>query len=206
MRSTAERFERAEPLPGDEVVADPDWTTNFAIDVAARPEAVWPWLLQMGYGRAGWYTWFPLDNGGVPSADTVVPALQDVKVGDVFPDGPRAAEGFGVWRVRRLDPNRALVLHSRREPVTGREIPTDGQAAKDIRTDPGFIDCTWAFVLVPTPSGTRVRVRVRAGLRGRLAKPGLAKLARLLFGVGDNVMENSLLVGLRARAEGVGAH
>ncbi|HEY0709026.1 MAG TPA: hypothetical protein VGG33_19615 [Polyangia bacterium] len=170
--------------------------TNFATDIAAPPEKVWPWLLQMGYGRAGWYTWFPLDNGGVPSAEAIVPTLQDVKLGDVFPDGPRAREGFGVWRVRQLDANRALVLHSRRDPVSGREV--DGTIGPD---GANAIDCSRAFVLTLTPNGTRLRVRVRARLLGRLARPALAKAARLMFGLGDNVMENTMLAGIRARAE-----
>lgn len=95
--------ERAAPLPGDELVPDPSWVTDFAVDIEAAPGEVWPWLVQIGYGRAGWYTWFPLDNNGLPSADDIIAELQTLAVGDVIPDGPRAAEGYGKWFVRRLD-------------------------------------------------------------------------------------------------------
>jgi len=188
--------ERAEALPGDEIVLRPDWTTNFAVDIAAPPDKVWPWLVQIGYGRAGWYTWFPMDNGGVPSAEVIVPALQTLAVGDVIPDGARAAEGFGVWRVHTLERPRWLVLHSRRNPVTGREIPPSGDGRD------AFIDCSWAFVLVENmPGQTRLRVRVRVRFHGKVWIAPVARAARILFGLGDNVMENTMLAGIRARAE-----
>lgn len=195
-RQSATAAERAAPLPGDELVPDATWRTDFAGDIAAPPAAVWPWLVQMGYGRGGYYTWYPLDNGGVASATEVVPELQRLAAGDLIPDGPRAAEGFGVWRVVALDPPRALVLHSRRDPVDGREIPAgDGGAAS-------FVDVSWAFALAEiAPGRTRLHVRVRGKFCGPRLQGLAASAAQLLFGVGDNVMENSLLAGVRARAE-----
>lgn len=195
LRASVAPAEREEDLPGDDIVTKPHWVTNFATDIAASPSEVWPWIVQMGYGRAGWYTWFPLDNGGVPSAEAIVPDLQTVALGDIVPDGPRASEGFGIWRVRLVEPDRALVLHSRRNPVTGFEVPPG-----DVPNG-SFIDCSWAFVLVPAGAGTRLRIRVRARLEGRLGVPAVARAARLLFGLGDNVMENSMLEGIRQRAE-----
>jgi hypothetical protein len=194
LRPTVTAEERADRLPGDDIVRDPDWVTNFGIDIAVPPGRVFPWIVQIGYGRAGWYTWFPLDNGGVPSAETIVPALQALVVGDAIPDGPRAAEGFGVWRVRALEAPRSLVLHSRRNPFNGREVPAgeDGSA---------FIDVTWVFALAQTSHGTRLRVRVRAKLAGGMWVAPAAHAARLLFGLGDNVMENSMLEGIRERSE-----
>ena len=126
LRSHATRDDRAARLFGDELVDDPDWVTDFATDIDAAPADVWPWLVQMGYGRAGYYAWYRYDNGGVASADMIVPELQELAVGDTIPDGPRAREGFGVWRVVELVPRRALVLHSRRHPWTGEERPATG--------------------------------------------------------------------------------
>ncbi len=200
LRSAATQAERDEALPGDDIVTAPSWVTDFATDVAAPPADVWPWLAQMGYGRAGWYTWFPLDNGGVPSADVIVPALQEVRVGDYFPDGARAVDGFGQWRVETLDPPHALVLHSRRDVVNGYEIPPGDEPWHS------FLDCTWVFVLSePRPDATRLHVRVRAELRGKAWIAPVARAARVLFGLGDNVMENTLLRGIRERAERVRA-
>jgi hypothetical protein len=86
------REEQDRPLPGDYCTPKPMAVTTHAITIDAPPERVWPWLVQMGWGRGGWYTarWvdralFP-KNG--PSADRIVPELQDLKVGDAVLDGP----------------------------------------------------------------------------------------------------------------------
>lgn len=193
--SSATRKEREAPLPGDALVGDPDWTTDFATTIRASPGYVWPWLVQIGYGRAGWYSWYRFDNNGVASADIIVPALQQLGVGDIVPDGPRVNEGYGVWWVRELTPLRSLVLHSRRHPSTGLEMADPDPA-------PPFIDVSWSFVLHETEIGhTRLHVRVRAKLHtngnGRLK----TKLLRLFFGIGDSVFENTMLDGIRSRAE-----
>ena len=83
-------------LPGDGVVVDPTFNATRAITVDAPPEAVWPWIAQMGFGRAGWYSYDLLDNLGRRSADRIIPSLQDVRVGDVVPMGP----GGGGLRVK----------------------------------------------------------------------------------------------------------
>ena len=81
--------------------------TRLTIDAA--PTDVWPWLVQLGYDRAGWYSYDWIDNDGRPSADRVVPELQDLAVGDRIPMGP----GMGP-AVRALEPNRTW------SPGTGR--------------------------------------------------------------------------------------
>jgi hypothetical protein len=78
------------PLPGDELIPDAASTTR-AISIEAAPEQVWPWLLQIGYGRAGWYSYDWIDNDGHPSAMEVIPELQTVLVGDTIEMVP----GFG---------------------------------------------------------------------------------------------------------------
>jgi len=108
------RDERRASLPGDGLVREPTAVTDHAITIDAPPERVWPWLVQMGWGRGGWYTarWvdrllFPA-NG--PSAERLVPELQRLAVGDRVPDGAPEAECAFV--VERLEPGRALVLRS----------------------------------------------------------------------------------------------
>jgi proline iminopeptidase len=198
LRGQVTSAERAAALPGDELVGDADWITDVATSIAAAPAAIWPWLVQMGYGRAGWYGWYPFENGGHGSASEIIESLQHLAIGDVLPDGPRAAEGFGVWRVERLEPTRALVLYSRRELTTGLEV---GPAATSM-----YVACSWAFVLVPqdgelTRLHVRVRARVHAGRRGRL----VVRAARSLLGAGDTVMENTMVEGIRRRAEQSGS-
>lgn len=193
----ATRQEREAPLPGDSLVEDPGWTTDFATTIRAAPKHVWPWLVQIGYGRAGWYSWYRFDNNGVASADIVVPALQYLRVGDVIPDGPRAEQGFGIWRVRELVPQRALVLYSRRHPTTGLELTW-------LDPQPPFIEASWSFVLDETAFGhTRLHVRVRAKVHTNGSIGLTTKLARVFFGIGDIVFENTMLDGIRSRAEGL---
>jgi len=196
LRSAVSAEERGEALPGDLLVVDPDWVRDFGADIVASAEQVWPWLIQIGYGRAGWYTWYPLDNGGRDSAERIVPELQELAVGDAIADGPRAAEGFGVWRVIELDRPQAMVLHSRRNPFTGHELaPGEGNGEP-------WIDTSWAFALrEPGPGRCRLRVRVRARFHGGRWGAVVTGAARRFFGLGDNVMERTMLDGIRRRAE-----
>jgi len=95
--------EVARALPGDELLPDANVTTR-AITIDARPEEIWPWLVQLGYGRAGWYSYDWIDNDGRPSASRVVPELQRLEPGDQILMAP----GMGP-RVRAVEPNRDLL-------------------------------------------------------------------------------------------------
>jgi len=69
-------------MAGDELLEDPALNATRAVEIKASPEQVWPWLVQMGYKRAGLYSFGGLDNGGVPSAERIIPEYQNLKVGD----------------------------------------------------------------------------------------------------------------------------
>ena len=126
--------EARRPLPGDELVpAKVQWTNG--VTIRARPTEIWPWLVQAGCRRAGAYSYDRLDNGGVPSADRIIPELQHVDVGDILPWTPTADDGFIV---RAVEPERALVL--------GEETGS----------------FTWTFVLEPIDE-TSTRLLTRAG-------------------------------------------
>ncbi|MCK2217331.1 SRPBCC family protein [Actinomadura sp. ATCC 31491] len=94
--------EAGEALPGDELVPRPHVVATRAVTVDAPPEAVWPWLAQMGGPpRAGWYGYDPRDEPG-----RIVPELQKIEVGDLLPTG-RGGTGY---RVVEVEPERLLVL------------------------------------------------------------------------------------------------
>jgi hypothetical protein len=176
--------ERRGQLPGDELVARPFGTTEHAVSVAAPPEEVWPWIVQMGYHRGGWYTprwvdhWvWHIDN---PSADTVLPELQGLAVGDVVPDGE---PGTAWYDVVEVEPARRLVLHS-----TTHVPPALRGVMK--------VEWTWAFVLEPTHAGTRLRLRARA--RGN---PVAFLFWHLLVVPSDYLMATAMLRGIQERAE-----
>jgi len=72
VRATPQERQRA--LPGDTLILDAAATVMHAITIAATQERVWPWLVQMGSGRAGWYSYDWVDNDGRPSATEIIPA------------------------------------------------------------------------------------------------------------------------------------
>jgi hypothetical protein len=186
--STAE--ERARPLPGDEIITAPDVVTTHATTIDAPPATVWPWLVQMGWHRAGWYTARWVDRilfpANWPSATRIVPELQHLDVGDVIPDGPPATE-CGLT-VARLDPERALVLHSTSHlPKRWRDRGT------------AHLDWSWSFVLLPSEDGRRTRFVFRS--RWRTAPWWLTLGGWLLVVPADFVMARDMLRGIRRRAE-----
>lgn len=159
-------------LPGDEIVPDSKGQWTNAITIRARPADIWPWILQMGCNRAGWYSYDGLDNGGQPSAERIVAELQDVAVGDVFPWTPTDREGFIV---RAIEPGRALVLGG---------------------TPPPF-RMSWAFVLQPLDE-TTTRLVARCRAVPRSVPIGL--LLRFFHPV-HFAMQRKQLLTLKRRAE-----
>jgi hypothetical protein len=160
------------------LIQKPIGSLTHAITVHATAEAIWPWLAQMGAGRAGWYSYDAIDNGGKPSAERIVPELQTVEVGYLFPWLPHAVEGFIVFA---CEAHHFLVL---------------GAPAPD-----GHAIVTWSFVLEPRADGTtRLIVRGRAA-----AQCGLGRLPawviRRLLPPGHFVMQRRQLVGIARRAE-----
>lgn len=142
--------EVARPLPGDDLVPSPSFAATRAVTVAAPPARVWPWLVQVGVTRGGWYSYDLLDNLGRPSARRIVPELQHLAVGDVVPMSPDGRSGM---RVHALDPPTSMVWGT-----------------------PG--ESTWVWQLDARPGeSTRLLARVRA--RYRLTPASLAFAALL---------------------------
>jgi hypothetical protein len=96
------------PMPGDELDPHPTFLATRAITIEGTPEEIWPWLLQMGYGRAGFYGYDILENLGSPrgkkSADRILPEIQHFKVGDEVPISAAATEVFYA-----IEPNQYLI-------------------------------------------------------------------------------------------------
>jgi hypothetical protein len=101
--------DRARVMPGDAAIVDPTYAATLAVTVAARPEHIWPWLLQLGYQRGGLYSYDWLDRlfGYLdrPSATRILPEFQHLSVGDEIPIGRS-----GGFPVAAIEPCRALVL------------------------------------------------------------------------------------------------
>ena len=188
-------------LPGDELVEAATAHDTRGITIEATPEAVWPWLVQMGYGRAGWYSYDMLDMKG-SSATTIVPELQTTKVGDIMPTDPS-----GGFVVKVLDPRRALVLYVDTEMVAAREKADLSEESPGLAMSGRFLEtatppefkASWAFVLEPIGEGkTRLIERFRAAFEE--GTPASRALAPIL-GFGVFVMTQRQMEAIRDRAE-----
>jgi hypothetical protein len=174
----ATSYEAADPLPGDELLAGPATVTTRAIGIDVPPTAIWPWLVQMGPGRGGMYTYDWIQNLlrlDMHSADEVLPQFQDLKIGDAH----RLGERGPVLRVAVLAPERALVFQS-----------DDGH-------------WVWAFVLEPDGKGARLISRNRIALPG--APLPARAMYMYLMEPGSLVMERKMLLGIKRRAERLAA-
>jgi hypothetical protein len=181
--------ERAEPLPGDDIVPDASWIMDHGITIEAPPDRVWPWLVQVGWGRAGWYTYRWVDRllfpRNAPSAREIRPEFQRLNVGDRILDGPPEAGCF--FLVERIEPMRMLVLHSTTH------LPPQ------LLDKPG-VDLNWTWTLMISPVGqdkTRCQLRVR----GTVRPWWLQAMAHLLIVPTDFLMGRSMCKGLKQRAE-----
>jgi hypothetical protein len=159
-------------MPGDGLVDDPYMTTTRAVPIKAGTASIWPWLVQMGDGRGGLYSYDFLDRAfgmlSGPSADRILPEFQGLAAGDVIPLGKGPD-----WPVAALQPERALVL----EPVPGR--------------------VSWSFTLYPDGAVTRLVSRVRIRIYTRAILWVLAPLIDACW----FTMERQMLLGIRQRAE-----
>lgn len=178
--------EVAAVLPGDELVAEPAAQTTRAITIAAPPRQVWPWLVQMGADRGGFYSYDLLEDAfglGIHSADRIVEKWQDLAVGDVV----KASRSHGGgWYVAELRPAEALVLRLA-DLERGRPVR---------RTDPGAWEFVWTFALRPRGDGCRLLVRERVAFGNRRTEVAMAPAGIVSF-----VMTRRMMLGIKERAE-----
>ncbi len=179
--ATGEEVQMA--LPGDKLLRQPESQVTHAITIDARPEEVWPWLVQIGQGRAGFYSYDWLENlvgANIHNADRILPEQQTLEVGDTVrlaPEDYPVQTPESAPQVAVLDTDRALVLQPA-EP------------------EPRW---TWAFVLRPMNDGTtrfvvRMRSHGKENIRGKAADYVFWEPAHF-------VMERKMLYGVKERAE-----
>ncbi|HET9110540.1 MAG TPA: hypothetical protein VFN78_06930 [Ktedonobacterales bacterium] len=177
--------EARRPLPGDERLLQPDLQWTRAISVRASAADIWPWLIQIGQGRAGYYSypWLEWLLGLQDTrADAINPVWQRLDIGDVIP-----AEAGGGYHVLALEPERTLVL---------------GEQARDAASEwsatqlyPAF---TWAFAL---EEGTDGQTRLIMRMRARTQRSPLAALATLAVDFGAFWLKRAMLLGIKQHAE-----
>jgi hypothetical protein len=177
LRMGATREEGGEPLPADELVPEPNYIRTAATTIHARPEDIFPWLLQIGQHRGGLYSYDFLDRMfgilDAPSAKTIIPEFQHLEPGDLIPVGRG-----GAFEVKAVEQDRCLVLG-----------PEDAWI-------------TWQLALEPIDAEhTRLISRIRA----KLPVAPLRRLKMISFDVATFIMIRRFLVVVRERAEGLAA-
>lgn len=179
------------PYPGAEIVPGGRRGPTMAVTINAPPEQVWPWLVQLGGDRGGWYSWDHLDNAGRPSAREVHPEWQHLAVGDSVKYWTRRHGPVDAWTVAALEPHRFLGLHALSD-LRGRRLdPTLPRPST-------YTEGLWGFLLNPLPDG-----RTRLVIGGYEAfRPAWFASLWSFFGVAIVwIMQARTLVVLRRNAE-----
>jgi hypothetical protein len=178
------------PLPGDELIAEPAGQTTRGITIDAAPEDVWPWVIQIGADRGGFYSYDWLENLfglDIHSADEVVPEWQQRAVGDLM---HADAKGSGGWYVMEVRPNEALVV----------KMANLKESRPWRRDEWPFMEFTWTFAVPTGANGsTRLLVRERVGFGNRLARFMAAPIGLVSF-----AMTQKMMRGIKERAESRG--
>jgi len=172
LRWGASNAEISQPMPGDELVAHPSFNATRAVTIAAPVEKIYPWIVQIGVTRAGWYSYDLLDNLGRPSAIQILPQYQHIQPGDLIPMSPDGK--YGIW-VKDFQQD-SWILWS------------DGQSG----------DTSWVWKIDSLGENScRLITRVRTKYHWLSA----AFLFNLLIEFGDLIMMRKCMLGIKQRAE-----
>jgi hypothetical protein len=151
MRWGATDEELAAPYPHAELVREGKRSPTMAVTIGAPPDQVWPWLVQLGWDRGGWYSWDRLDNAGRPSATEVHPEWQDVAVGDQLSFWALGRR-IDAYRIGVLEPSRFFGLYGYTD-LRGRWLDPHQPRPE------AYMEAIWGFQLNELP-GERTRLVV----------------------------------------------
>ena len=179
-------------LPGDEIVSHPRSDLTCAISIRSADEQVWPWVVQIGCQRAGWYSYDLLDNGGIDSARRIHPEYQQLEIGDHISATP---DGGVSYPVAAIEARKALVLGGTLNTQTGKAAdPADPNLAAYFSGSNTF------FLDEPTPGVTRLVFRIRLDWNPST----LNTIAyRIFLEPISFVMARKMLLGIKERVEAV---
>jgi hypothetical protein len=167
--ATDDEIERS--MPGDDIVHNPSFNATRALTIAAPAENIYPWIVQMGVTRAGWYSYDLLDNLARPSTESILPEHQNIHVGDVIPMSPDGKQGM---RVKDFGNNKWMLWWD------------------------NIGDSTWVWEIYPEGE-TQVRLVTRVRVKYRWFSPTI--LFSLLIEFFDIWMIRKCMLGIQRRAE-----
>ena len=180
-------------LPGDQLIPKPKWMWTHAVTVNATADQVWPWLVQMGQGRGGFYSYEFLENltgCNIHNADRIIPELQNLKIGDGIKLHPKAPP----LPMTLIEPRRSLVLHAK-------DYAPDNQSNHPARSKTkNAFSSSWGFYLDSIDDrATRLIIRWKVSynptIKNRLG------YGPLLVGPIGFAMDRKMLLGIKKRAE-----
>ncbi len=181
--------EQTASLPGDELVPAAQFRTTRAVSIQAAPDAVWPWIVQIGQGRGGFYSYDILENLmglQIHSSREILPQYQAPQAGDMIPLDP---SGFG-YTIHEAIPDNYLLLYT-----DGSEAYETGRVFKSIG-----LKSTWLFLLRPQPGGS-----TRLICRWLACMDPASSLYAWMISIGiepiEFMMERKMLLGIKERAE-----
>lgn len=158
-------------LPGDDWVLRPDFNATRGISITASPSEIWKWIIQIGSGRAGWYSIDWMDNGGKPSSMVILPEYQHIETGQFIPFTPDGKNG--MW-VKDFKPDEFILWADKANKAS------------------------WLWYLYAgEPSGTRLITRLRTKYNWK----SLWILYYLIYDFGDIIMMKKCMKGIKRRAE-----
>ena len=157
---------------GDDLVPGCQFVCTRAITIDAPPEAVWPWLVQVGFGKAGFYPNDLLDNAAHLSADRITDELQHPAVGDQVPMFTKVSDTT-AFKIAAINSTESLLW---------------------VKPDSTL---TWKLTAV----GGRTRLVTRPRARYHLQRPTEALISVLVMELGDFPMIRKMLRGIKQRAE-----
>jgi hypothetical protein len=158
-------------LPGEEIVVKTNFNATRAITINSTPGCIWPWIIQIGSGRAGWYSIDWIDNAGTKSTNKILPQFQAIEEGQFIPFTPNQKNG--MW-VKKFKENEFILW-----------VDKNGKA-------------TWLWYLIPV-SNSRTRLLTR--LRSKYIWNGFWIIYYLIADFGDIIMMSKCMKGIKRRAE-----
>ena len=183
--------EKERDWPGDELVPNAASDQTHAVTINAPAAAIWPWIVQIGQDRAGFYSYTPLENllgCEMRNADRIVPEWQLRQVGDMLWMTPKEKfRGVGRMEIAVLEPNRAMIL------VPPHDVPPSLSISGGVRT-------TWGFILEPLDQdSTRLIMRARSEAVPRLRQ---RVMGYAFWEPAHFIMERKMMLSIKQRAEG----